>query len=267
MSNCAAVGVSFAIAGFTGRGWPGAGLSSATRPQLPRARKARAMLRERFMRAGLAARPDLRQLARWARQIYSAPMRSKLFATLLVALAPMAACRQSTPTAPAENQQVPVPQGQPTKGVDLSHKGKPASGATFDDPSGKETSLSKFTGKPLLVNLWATWCAPCVKELPTLDRLAQMHEKDGALRVLAVSQDFGAHASVEAFLKKNRIQKLEAYQDSKSNLSSGLGAEVLPTSILFDAKGREVWRYVGDLDWTGPEASKLLSPSVESQKP
>jgi thiol-disulfide isomerase/thioredoxin len=130
---------------------------------------------------------------------------------------------------------------------------------SFGDPEGGQTTLARFAGKPLLVNLWATWCAPCVKELPTLDRLAQWHEKDGSLRVLAVSQDFGPHASVEAFLKKNKIQKLLAYQDAKSSMSSGLGAEVLPTSILFDEKGHEVWRYVGDLDWTGPEAAKLLS--------
>jgi thiol-disulfide isomerase/thioredoxin len=149
--------------------------------------------------------------------------------------------------------------GGPVKGVDRSHKGAAMAKDAFDDPNGKETILAKFSGKPLLVNLWATWCAPCVKELPTLDHLALSHEKDGSLQVLAVSQDFGPHASVEAFLKKNNIRKLFAYQDAKSSLSLGLGAEVLPTSILFDAKGREVWRYVGDLDWTSPEAAKLLS--------
>jgi thiol-disulfide isomerase/thioredoxin len=131
--------------------------------------------------------------------------------------------------------------------------------ATFEDPDGHETSLVRFSGKPLLVNLWATWCAPCVKELPTLDRLAQLHNKDGSLQVLAISQDSGPRASVVAFLKKAKIEKLAAYQDPKSNLSTGLGAEVLPTSVLFDGKGHEVWRYVGDLDWTSPEAAKLLS--------
>ena len=62
-----------------------------------------------------------------------------------------------------------------------------------------------------------------------------------------------------AFLESHKIEKLAAYQDEKMSLSGAMGAEVLPTTILFDANGREVWRYVGDLDWTSPEAAKLLA--------
>jgi hypothetical protein len=69
----------------------------------------------------------------------------------------------------------------------------------------------------------------------------------------------GPHASVEAFLKDKKIGRLDSYQDPKMALSTALGAPVMPTSILFDANGKEVWRYVGDLDWTGPEAAKLLA--------
>ena len=88
--------------------------------------------------------------------------------------------------------------GGQVKGVDRSHKAKPAPDAAFKDPDGEDASLADFRGKPLLVNLWATWCAPCVKELPTLDRLSRSN--GGALRVLAISQDMGPHPSVEAFL-------------------------------------------------------------------
>jgi hypothetical protein len=92
--------------------------------------------------------------------------------------------------------------------------------------------------------------------LPTLDRLA----RDGKVQVLAVSQDTGPHASVVAFLQDHHIATLKSYQDAKMALSGALGPDtVLPTSILIDANGREVWRYVGDLDWTSPEAAKLLS--------
>jgi hypothetical protein len=70
-----------------------------------------------------------------------------------------------------------------------------------------------------------------------------------------------------AFLKTHGIETLKPYQDDKMGLSGALGPDVvLPTSILFDANGREVWRYVGDLDWTSPEAAKLLSEADVSSK-
>jgi len=117
------------------------------------------------------------------------------------------------------------------------------------------------------VNLWATWCAPCVKELPTLDKLAAAHRVDGQLGVVAVSEDSGPQASVEAFLKKLNVRDLGAYHDPKSALSAALGPDtVLPTTILYDATGKEVWRYVGDLDWTSPEAAKLLSEAAAPAK-
>jgi thiol-disulfide isomerase/thioredoxin len=176
---------------------------------------------------------------------------------LSCALLALAACQK--PQQPA-NEAAPSAEAGPVKGVDRSHKGQPGPDATFKDPEGGDISLADFEGTPVLVNLWATWCAPCVKELPTLDRLSEAHDKDGDLAVVAVSQDMGPHASVEAFLQSHKIRSLAPYQDSKMALSGVLGPDtVLPTSILYDAHGREVWRYVGDLDWTGPEAAKLLA--------
>jgi thiol-disulfide isomerase/thioredoxin len=146
------------------------------------------------------------------------------------------------------------------KGVDRSHKGQPAPVATFNNPDGGKISLAKFKGVPVLVNLWASWCAPCIKELPTLDKLAAAHRDDGQLGVIAVSQDTGPQPSVEAFLAKLNVTDLGAYHDPDMALSGALGPDtVLPTSILYDADGKEVWRYVGDLDWTSPEAAKLLA--------
>jgi thiol-disulfide isomerase/thioredoxin len=167
----------------------------------------------------------------------------------------LAACQK--PAEPVSNEASAPAEAGPVKGVDRTHKGAAAADASFNDPDGNPTSLTAFAGKPTLVNLWATWCAPCVKELPTLDALAR--SKDGKLNVIAVSQDMGPHASVEAFLEHQKIATLDSYQDPKMALSGALGAPVMPTSILFDANGKEVWRYVGDLDWTGPEAAKLLA--------
>jgi thiol-disulfide isomerase/thioredoxin len=178
----------------------------------------------------------------------------RLLPIVCAALA-LAACNKSPQ--PNANEGSPAASEQPVKGVDRTHKGTSADKLGFNDPDGKPTSLAAFAGKPTLVNLWASWCAPCVKELPTLDQLARAEE--GKLNVVAISQDDAPHPSVVAFLKAHRIDTLDSYQDPKSHLLYGLGAEVLPTSILFDANGKEIWRYVGDQDWTSPAAAKLLA--------
>ena len=186
------------------------------------------------------------------------------FLIIPLAVFALAACSKPAEPPPTNQVEAEAPAG-PVKGLDRSHKGQPAPDAAFNDPDGGEITLAEFKGTPVLLNLWATWCAPCVKELPTIDRLAAMHRDDGKLGVIAVSQDSGPHASVSAFLAKLKVEDLGAYQDSKSALSGALGPDtVLPTTILYDANGREVWRYVGDLDWTGPEAARLLSESGAS---
>jgi thiol-disulfide isomerase/thioredoxin len=186
-------------------------------------------------------------------------MRIFLLAALAVALA---ACHRS-PDAQPSSKQATASAGEGIKGVHRDNKGHPAPLAQFDDAEGKPTSLSTFLGKPLLLNLWATWCAPCVKELPTLDRLA----KSGSFSVVAVSEDSAPHASVVAFLKAHHISGLRPYQDPKMALSGALGPDtVLPTSILISADGKEVWRYVGDLDWTSPEAARLLAEAGAAPK-
>lgn len=189
--------------------------------------------------------------------------------SLLIALAvlTLAGCQKQSQQPPAANQAAPTAEAGPVKGVDRSHKGKPAPDADFNNPDGGEISLDHFHGVPVLVNLWASWCAPCVKELPTLDKLAQSHDVDGEFGVIAVSQDSGPQPSVVAFLKKLNVKDLGAYHDPNMGLLGALGPDtVLPTSILIDADGREVWRYVGDLDWTSPEAAKLLAEAKPAEK-
>ena len=186
-------------------------------------------------------------------------MRSFLFLTVALVLA---SCHRSEGQN-GGNEAVAPDASQGIKGVHRDFLGKPAPTAVFDDPDGKPVKLSDFKGKPVLVNLWASWCAPCVKELPTLDQLA----RSGRVQVLAVSEDSGPHASVVAFLKEHRISTLKSYQDPNMGLSSALGPDtVLPTSILLDANNREIWRYIGDQDWTSAEAAKLLSGAASAPK-
>jgi thiol-disulfide isomerase/thioredoxin len=184
-----------------------------------------------------------------------------LFRTLvsLFALAlGLSACQSGE--APTENETRVVD----PRGLHREKAGQPAPDLELRDADDEPGSLAQQKGEPLLVNIWATWCAPCVKELPTLEALA---DRAGTPRIIAVSQDMAPRGSVDAFLEKNGLTALEVWHDPKMELSSTLGAEVLPTTILYDAEGREVWRYVGDLDWTGEEAAKLLAGARLARKP
>ena len=103
------------------------------------------------------------------------------------------------------------------------------------------------------------WCGPCIKELPTLEKLSDAHLNDGQLGVIAVSQDMAPKGSVDAFLASKQISRFAAFHDPDMALSSARGVQIMPTTILYDKAGKEVWRYTGDLDWTGAEAAKLLA--------
>lgn len=140
-------------------------------------------------------------------------------------------------------------------GIDRSHKGSELPDLTFSDAAGGEMRLGSLKGRPLLINLWATWCAPCVAELPALDRLAG----HGQVRVLTVSQDMGQPEKVAAFLKQRGVTRLEPWLDPENNLAFHYGAGTLPASIYYDAQGREVWRVIGPLEWDGAQAQALLA--------
>jgi thiol-disulfide isomerase/thioredoxin len=149
----------------------------------------------------------------------------------------------------------------PAGRLDRSHAGKPAPAAAFQDPRGGTVSLSDFRGRPLLVNLWATWCAPCVKEMPTLDSLAV--REDGRLQVLAISQDGDERDKVERFFADHQFSALESYLDPKLGLMPELGVDTLPTTILYDSNGKEVWRMVGIADWESQASAALLAEAAK----
>jgi thiol-disulfide isomerase/thioredoxin len=143
-----------------------------------------------------------------------------------------------------------------TGALDRSHKGSAMPDFTLTDQAGRHAALASFKGKPLLVNLWATWCAPCIAELPMLDKLAA--DKTGKLKVLTVAQDMSDTGRVAPFLA-GRAPHLEPWLDPKNELAFHYDAGTLPTTIYYDAKGREVWRYVGGHDWTSAETATMLA--------
>jgi thiol-disulfide isomerase/thioredoxin len=149
--------------------------------------------------------------------------------------------------------------GGATKGLlDRNNKGAHLPDFTLEDPAGNKLRLSDLKGKPVLINLWATWCAPCVKELPLLDKLSAA----GAVTVVTVSQDSADPQKVEGFLKTRGLKALPAWLDPKNDLSFHYGTGTLPTSIYYDGQGREVWRYIGERDWSDAETAKLLAEAL-----
>ena len=149
----------------------------------------------------------------------------------------------------------------PTGRLDRARAGRVAPATSFEGPDGKPASLADFRGKPLLVNLWATWCAPCIAEMPTLDALAG-REKD-RLRVLTISQDLDGRDKVEAFFTKQGYRHLETWLDPQMALMGELKVDTLPTSILYDSQGREIWRMVGMEEWDSGRAALLLKEGLQ----
>ncbi len=193
---------------------------------------------------------------------------SRLIALPLMFALCLSACdRQSTPKEQAEpaSAEKPVKAGfglESESGLkaELSYRfaGRPAPDVSFTGADGREVSLTDYAGRPLLVNLWATWCGPCKAEMPTLDALAALEE--GEVSVIVVSQDLQGRKPVRAFFEAAQIGNLEPFTDPENRLSAAVGGRIaLPTTILYDSAGREVWRIVGGVEWDDAEIARLLA--------
>jgi thiol-disulfide isomerase/thioredoxin len=146
--------------------------------------------------------------------------------------------------------------------MDTSAKGSALPDLTFADPAGQKLRTSDLKGKPVLVNLWATWCGPCVLELPTLEALAAKY--DGKLTVLTISQDLGQQAKITALFGQKKFTRLHPWLDPDNALSSHYNTGVLPTTVLYDKTGKEVWRMVGGHDWSSAQTDAMLKDTVGS---
>ncbi|BAK64858.1 thioredoxin-family protein [Sphingobium sp. SYK-6] len=142
--------------------------------------------------------------------------------------------------------------------VDRSHKGEAMPDKPFTTLEGKAATLKEIAGgKPLLVNLWATWCAPCIAELPALDRLAAAGARRG-VAVAAISQDMEP-GGVPAFWTARKLSTLKTWLDPENALGFHYGTGTLPTTILYDAQGSEVARVIGALEWDGADGQALVA--------
>ena len=134
---------------------------------------------------------------------------------------------------------------------------------TFYDNNKKEKKLSNYLGRSLVLNFWATWCAPCIKEMPDLDRLHAIL-KSSNIDVLAVSEDIKGLDIVRKFYAANNLKELEILIDPKGKLIQAAGGLGLPTTILIDQQGYEVGRLLGVADWDTPESINFLKRCLGS---
>ena len=164
--------------------------------------------------------------------------------TLLIVLAVSAILPSPHAVGAAE---APVEVGEP----------RPLPALAFQDMEGAETTLAAFTGKVVVLNLWATWCAPCREEMPSLDRL-QARFEDQPVVVLALSVDRAGPERVQAFLDEVGVRHLQVYRDPKAAATRTLKVPGLPATILVDKEGREAGRVLGIARWDGPQAVEAV---------
>src|SRR5260370_23917560 len=127
----------------------------------------------------------------------------------------------------------------------------------FVDGDGRHRALSDFHGKFVLLNIWATWCIPCRKEIPTLDRLQSALGGDG-FEVVALSIDRGGLDIVRKFYREIRVSHLATYVDASGGAFRDLAIVGLPTTLLIDRAGREIGHLVGPAEWDAPDTIALL---------
>jgi thiol-disulfide isomerase/thioredoxin len=141
---------------------------------------------------------------------------------------------------------------------------KPLPEIAIADGEGKVGALSDFRGKVVLLNIWATWCVPCRKEMPTLDRLQAQLGGPG-FEVVTLSIDRGGAGTVRKFYGEIGIQHLAVQLDAKAEAPSALGTFGLPTTLLIDRQGWEIGRLIGPAEWDSREMIRFLKTTIAQQ--
>jgi len=182
--------------------------------------------------------------------------------TIAVGLAmSLAGCdRESTPDTQPQGDTAAAEAPKKREPVSRGFAGEGLPAFTVTDPRGETLDLASLKGQPLLLNLWATWCAPCKAEMPILDAIAEGNK--GKLRVVTVSQDMQGAEVVTPFFTEGKFAHLEPWLDVKSDLSFNTGVTDMPTTFVYDASGKEIARVTGAFDWEGEEAAALIAEAI-----
>lgn len=138
----------------------------------------------------------------------------------------------------------------------------PLAEVNFLDGNGKEMDLTAFRGKVVLLNVWATWCAPCREEMPALSKL-QTELGSDKFQVVALAVDKSGVEGARKFLDDIKAANLEAYADPTMKGGTRLGVIGMPTTILINGEGHEIGRLIGPAHWDSPEAKKLIEANLK----
>jgi thiol-disulfide isomerase/thioredoxin len=142
--------------------------------------------------------------------------------------------------------------------IDRSFAGQALPAVELTDPAGATLATASLKGTPVLLNLWATWCVPCVTEMPMLDELAA--ELGTGVKVLTVSQDMNGAEAVVPFFAERKFAHLPQWLDPKNALAVAYGGGTgLPLTVMIDAEGKEVWRVAGGYDWSSAAAREAIA--------
>jgi thiol-disulfide isomerase/thioredoxin len=167
---------------------------------------------------------------------------------------------QESAASGAENAAPPPPPQLPGQIV-RAFAGTELPALQFSDPEGNTIDLGTLD-QPVLVNLWATWCVPCVVEMPALDRLAG--EMEGEVKVLTISQDNRGAEVVVPFFAQRDFQYLEQWLDPQNDLAVEFSdGGLLPVTVLFDAEGKELLRVAGGYEWDSEEAIAQVREALD----
>lgn len=134
---------------------------------------------------------------------------------------------------------------------------------TWRDADGTSVSLKDFRGKVVLLNFWASWCAPCLRELPSINALQAKLGGD-KFQVVALNLDRNGAKAALPMIERLKLDRLKLQLDPESKVAVDLGVSVMPTTIVYDAAGRELGRLKGAAEWNSPEALELVSYFIDN---
>jgi thiol-disulfide isomerase/thioredoxin len=158
------------------------------------------------------------------------------------------------------NMQIAAAQEGPKNFV-VHETPKPVPSIAFEDANGTGARIGDLNGKVVVLNIWATWCGPCRREMPALDHLQESLGGPN-FAVVPVSIDRGGIETVRKFYGEIGIRNLPIYIDVSGQAIRQLGAVGLPTTLILDRSGQEVSRVVGPAEWDTPEIAEFLKPII-----